>query len=170
MGDWHDRPRATAPDCAGLPTAGSRRPHRPNRRRQQCNRRFAMATCSPQRRRLLLSHFAKARSRPPTSASSLVVSLAWGRMVRDQGHSHSFGKGCLRRVERKPMFARFPFCPFCDIRWTLICRRRHSKASPPRRSLDRPDPRDRNAGSTGTPCAKQPLGLFQASRAEIGLQ
>jgi len=48
-------------------------------------------------------------------------------------------------------------CPFCDIRRTMVSRRRHSKASPPRWSLDRPDPRDRNAGSTGTPCAKQPL-------------
>jgi len=61
-------------------------------------------------------------------------------------------------------------CPFCDIRRTIVSRRRHSKASPPRWSLDRPDPRDRNAGSTGTPWAKQPLGLFQAPRAEIGCQ
>ena len=27
-----------------------------------------------------------------------------------------------------------------------------------------------NAGSAGTACAQQPLGLFQAPRAEIGLQ
>jgi hypothetical protein len=36
-----DRPRSIAPYCAGLPIAGSRPPHRPNRHRQQCNRRFA---------------------------------------------------------------------------------------------------------------------------------
>src|ERR1700757_1919591 len=68
--DWPDRPRATAPCCAGLPTAGSRRLHRPTPRRQQCNRRFACSLARPQPRRLLLRHYANGRLSPPDAGST----------------------------------------------------------------------------------------------------
>jgi len=67
-GGWLDRPRSIAPCCAGLPTADSRRPHRPNRRRQQCIPRFACLLARPQPRHLLLRHCAKGRSSPPMPA------------------------------------------------------------------------------------------------------
>jgi len=44
------------------------------------------------------------------------------------------GFGAQRKLSCE--VACFRSCPFCDIRRPLVCRRRHSKASPPRRSAE----------------------------------